>query len=339
MTTPSTLGGSPRATRDAHREGVTTEHHDWTLLKAGQLVSDQKVIVIDGETSVEEACETLIKNSISSVPIYDAEKKAHLGMFDYGDMITYLLVVLRKIEVPPEEQTFEVRDLIQKALAAEPVPVKLAADLSHKNPFYSVFEETTLLQAVETFAQGTHRVAVVSQNNELKGILSQSTIVSFLYKNIKSFPKLEALMQKPLSDFGLGNQSILSISADSRVLDALSMLAERKISSLAVVNATGGLVGNISLTDVKYVMKSYRHSMLWNTCFQFIQNVRFKEGIDDGQDKVPVFDIRRDSTLGFAVAKLMAVHAHRVWVTDEHNRACGLVSLTDVLRAFATQGS
>ncbi|KAG5458584.1 MAG: hypothetical protein BJ554DRAFT_1165, partial [Olpidium bornovanus] len=140
-----------------------------------------------------------------------------------------------------------------------------------------------------------------------------------------------------------------------------------------------------SLT-VCYVMKSDQHSMLWNTCFQFIQNVRFKEGIDDGRVKffysdkvwertrfrklrsgrfrrrpllvtdglrrdslrvlpracvthqVPVFDVRRDSTVGFGIAKLIAVHAHRVWVIDENNKPCGLVSLTDVLRMFATHG-
>ncbi|KAG5463743.1 MAG: hypothetical protein BJ554DRAFT_2667 [Olpidium bornovanus] len=37
---------SARKVSDAHREGVTTEHHDWTLLKCGLLVSDQHVIVM-----------------------------------------------------------------------------------------------------------------------------------------------------------------------------------------------------------------------------------------------------------------------------------------------------
>lgn len=42
-------------------------------------------------------------------------------------------------------------------------------------------------------------------------------------------------------------------------------------------------------------MKSYRHQLLWKTCFQFVSLVRTEQGIDDGQvnyilvsDAVPI---------------------------------------------------
>ena len=31
---------------DAHREGLTTETHDWTLIKVIELVADQKAIIM-----------------------------------------------------------------------------------------------------------------------------------------------------------------------------------------------------------------------------------------------------------------------------------------------------
>jgi CBS domain containing-hemolysin-like protein len=40
--------------------------------------------------------------------------------------------------------------------------------------------------------------------------------------------------------------------------------------------------------------------------------------------------------LGFTIAKLLATKAHRVWVVDEHQKAIGVVSLTDVIRVFAS---
>lgn len=49
-----------------------------------------------------------------------------------------------------------------------------------------------------------------------------------------------------------------------------------------------------------------------------------------------MFDVRLDTTLGFAVAKLLATKSHRVWVTDERERAIGVVSTTDVMRAIAS---
>lgn len=53
------------------------------------------------------------------------------------------------------------------------------------------------------------------------------------------------------------------------------------------------------------------------------------------QDRYPVFDVKLDTTLYQTVAKLIATKAHRLWVTDDRNRASGVVSLTDVLRAIA----
>jgi hypothetical protein len=43
--------GLPRSRRstsgdDVHREGLTTETHDWTLVKAIELVADQKVVMM-----------------------------------------------------------------------------------------------------------------------------------------------------------------------------------------------------------------------------------------------------------------------------------------------------
>jgi len=42
------LTGLPRSSspNKPHREGVTTESHDWTLVKAVDLVADQDVIVM-----------------------------------------------------------------------------------------------------------------------------------------------------------------------------------------------------------------------------------------------------------------------------------------------------
>jgi CBS-domain-containing membrane protein len=89
------------------------------------------------------------------------------------------------------------------------------------------------------------------------------------------------------------------------------------------------------MTDVKYVLRSYSHSLMWRTCQQFVNHVRSRQGLEDGQDKYPVFDVRLTSTLGYTIAKLVATKAHRLWVVDEKMCAIGLVSLTDVLFVLA----
>lgn len=104
-------------------------------------------------------------------------------------------------------------------------------------------------------------------------------------------------------------------------------------------------------------MKGYSHQLLWKTSFQFVSHIRTQQGITDGQvsfmiklymylepslnsklikDRLPVFDVRQETSLGFTIAKLLATKAHRVWVVDEHNQATGVVSLTDVIRTIAS---
>ncbi|KAF0553535.1 CBS-domain-containing protein [Gigaspora margarita] len=326
---------------DAHREGLTTETHDWTLVKAIDLVADQKVVVIDGEKPIEEACDILTRNNISSAPVYDASTKSYSGMFDWADVMTYLLIVLKKkdasqqLEKTDAELSAEFNDLVKLASHCQPVPVKLASDLSKKNPFYSVLPETSLLQVVELFGSGTHRVAVVDANGIIKGILTQSRVVNYFYQNVTKFPPIEQLFPKTLNELDIGKGFVISASSDSFVLDALTMMIKNGLSSIAIVDSEGMLLGNISMTDVKYVLRSYSHVLMWKTCQQFVSTVRSRQGLEDGQDRYPVFDARPTSTLGYTIAKLSATKAHRLWVVDERMRAVGVLSLTDVLLIFA----
>jgi len=200
-----------------------------------------------------------------------------------------------------------------------------------------VLPETSLFQVTELFGSGTHRVAVMDADNHLKGILTQSKVVSYLYKNAGKFPEIGKLFTKKVEELGIGQSDVISVNSDSFVLDALTIMKENSLSSTAVVNSDGVIFGNISMSDIKYILGSYRHSLLWRTCQQFISHVRSRQGMEDGQDRYPVFDVRLSSTLGHTVAKLTATRAHRVWVVNETMNAIGVVSMTDVLSIFARQ--
>ncbi|CAM0141588.1 cell separation during budding [Umbelopsis sp. WA50703] len=326
-----------------HREGLTTEAHDWTMIQAGTLIKGQKVITIDGSLPVEEACEILIKHNISSAPVYDSapsesttidHPKSFIGMFDYADLISYLLIVLRK-EIPPEdESTLEIKELVRRAMDGERVPVKLASDLSRKNPFCSVLPEATLVSILDEFACATHRVAVMQSNGNIMGILSQSRVIEHLYKNIRHFPDLHPLVNKSLRQLGLGEAPVVSVEADAIVLDALSLMNKHGVSSLAVIGPNNSLVGNVSMTDVKHIVRT-QQKLLWSTCFHFLSAIRINQGVVDGQDRHPVFEVKLDTSLLMTMGKLVATKAHRLWVTDESEAVIGLVSLTDILRAIS----
>lgn len=326
----------------AHREGITTSSADWTMVPASSLIHNQKVIEIDGNVSVEEACQVLVENNISSAPVFEGKENGHyIGMFDYGDVIAYILLVLHRKpgqkgnNDPIDPESFEIKDIVHRALQGQKVPVGMASDLSRKNPFYSILQEATLLSAVEIFACGTHRVSILKPDGKIEGILSQSTVVKYLFENRRQFPEIDQILDKTIRELKLGNEPVIGINESSSVLDALSLMSTHGVSSVAVLRGKT-VLGNISMTDVKHVMKGYSHRLLLKTCFQFVSHIRTQQGITDGQDRLPVFDVRQETSLGFTIAKLLATKAHRVWVVDEHNQATGVVSLTDVIRTIAS---
>ncbi|KAF9437171.1 cell separation during budding, partial [Entomortierella beljakovae] len=126
----------------------------------------------------------LLKNGITSAPVYDSSRNVYVGMFDYGDLMTYILLLLKKMDTPLEDQTMEMRDLIQRTSKNQNVPVKLASDLSGKDPFCTVLTETRLGAVVHDFGTGIHRVAVMGAEGNMKGILSQSSALDYLMRHV-----------------------------------------------------------------------------------------------------------------------------------------------------------
>ena len=141
--------------------GLGLEKSIWTETTCGSLVADQKVVTIDANLPVEAAAEVLVQNTVSSAPVYNKETKTFVGMFDYQDLVSYMLVLYKKNELKETEENVEMREIVRRAINSEPVSVKLVSDLSHRNPFYSVDDKTSLLEAMTVFGKGIQRVAVM----------------------------------------------------------------------------------------------------------------------------------------------------------------------------------
>lgn len=88
----------------------------------------------DGRASVEEACQVLVENNISSAPVFvDSHKGHYIGMFDYGDVIAYILLVLHRkpgqkgSDDTIDPESFEIKDIVHRALKGQKVPVGMAS--------------------------------------------------------------------------------------------------------------------------------------------------------------------------------------------------------------------
>lgn len=208
-------------------------------------------------------------------------------------------------------------------------------DLSHKNPFYSVMLESPLSAAIEILSadNGVHRLNVVNGDGRVKGILSQTDIVKFLISKQGLF---ENLFGATLNDLKIGCCPVVSVNAESSVLEALEKMSENFITSVAVVESDGTLIGNVSMADIRFVFQYGRYHRLWMTCSQFISMALNQKGLEhSGNDQFPFFDAHLTSTLSQVMKKIVATKVHRVWVTDPKNQhLIGLISLTDIIGLF-----
>lgn len=105
-------------------------------------------------------------------------------------------------------------------------------------------------------------------------------------------------------------------SADAPLADALTLMNDEGLSSVAVVDNGLNVVGNISTADVRLLISAASLPLLKNTCMHFISVILSERGVEKGRDSFPVFHVSPHSTLAHTVAKLVATQSHRMWVVE-----------------------
>ncbi|KAG2156889.1 uncharacterized protein EDB93DRAFT_1126230 [Suillus bovinus] len=153
--------------------------------------------------------------------------------------------------------------------------------------------------------------------------------------------------------------SIIAATSSSTVLDAMRLMSDCGVSSVAVVDdggggygagygSWGGLTGAVSVTDIgKLVVPSESNHILSAPLHQFVAQIKEPDGSTDGADRYPVYVALPTSTLLYAIQKLLATNSHRLFVIDPDfepssspgspmgGGLCGIVSVVDILSLFA----
>ncbi|KAF6010614.1 hypothetical protein HII12_002855 [Brettanomyces bruxellensis] len=298
---------------------------EWKDIPLSELVEKNKLIVVNDDISVEDAFKTLSTNGLTSVPVEHYKDDLNCLTFGYSDLNAYLLLVMKKIN--PESlryMNYEPREMIpemiHKAQRGDQVPVSFVIRLSTKNPFIKLSESDTLSTVVEILGNGVHRIAITN-HGKLTGILSQRRLTKFLWDNARRFPSMEPVLTSSLQSLNIGSPNPISIFGDQPLIEAFLKIHTYKVSSLAVIDRKFGLLGNISVTDVRLVSKSSRSDLLFKTCLHFISVILNSRGLENGQDSFPIFHVTSASSLARAMAKLVATRAHRLWIVKPDSPA------------------
>ncbi|KAI9680833.1 MAG: cell separation during budding [Caeruleum heppii] len=302
----------------AHAADPAFAGRDWKTIEVGELIDGSRVRFVELDTGVEAATNLLIESGAPVILIReDTKALSACGTFDYADLNAYLLLVVGLAQPEGESSISSFQELAKKAREGNKIPIKDVKDLGKKEPFVALPHTARLTKAVECFGSGVHRIIILKDGTtEVVGILSQLSLVKFLWENGKSFPTIDHLYPYPLKDLSIGSHQVIAINGDQPLTHALELMNNEGLTSLAVIDNQMNVVGNISTVDVKHLTRSSSLPLLQSSCIHFISVILSDRGMNDGKDSFPVFYVDPYSTLAHTVAKLVATRSHRMWVVD-----------------------
>eukprot|EP00188_Purpureofilum_apyrenoidigerum_P005244 Plantae.Rhodophyta-Purpureofilum_apyrenoidigerum.ctg6663.p1 GENE.Plantae.Rhodophyta-Purpureofilum_apyrenoidigerum.ctg6663~~Plantae.Rhodophyta-Purpureofilum_apyrenoidigerum.ctg6663.p1 ORF type:complete len:319 (-),score=46.53 Plantae.Rhodophyta-Purpureofilum_apyrenoidigerum.ctg6663:64-1020(-) len=297
----------------------------WTSRTCGDLVAKQKAITISGGTSVEAACEILLKNNILSAPVRHEATNELIGIFTYRTLLESLLVRFPRVKHPQTELVMS--DMLHAV--GPDVPV---SSIVKPESMSRVKPDDTLVPAVDQFGKRVHRTAVVSGIDTFHGMLSQGMLLKFL---LSKEAQVRDVMSRSLKDLGMVKGTVVAVPQNRLVIDAVELLIEKNISSIAITNNQKAIVGNLSLADIKYILRRRHYHMFWLDVERFLGHVKREEAFtadNMARDSYPVFTIHANKSLMNAAERMSALRTHRLWIIGNDFIPRGVISITDIMR-------
>jgi len=289
----------------------------------------QKIISIPNNSTLTEAIHILSVNNILSAPVEDIQakdpKERFIGFLDMMDILGYILKLYSE-EKETDIGTLHVwcRDIHKLSFKGKEFAhhnVKDCINFSESNPFLSVDGDSLLPKLLYILHKGVHRAAVVNHANEIQHIVSQTNVVGFLARKINHFGNMASI---PIEGMNLGQHTrIITITSEARAINAFYQMWTNNVSSIGVVDKSGSLLANLSISDLRG-LKQENFQVLLLPVLEFIE-VFVKDKV------IPPITVTFQSTFEYVLLKLAATHSHRVWVVDNNNRPVGIISLTDII--------
>ncbi|KAF8190413.1 hypothetical protein K438DRAFT_1676281 [Mycena galopus ATCC 62051] len=328
---------------------------DWRDVLAKDLI-DSRIVEVDGETSVEDACEKLLSENILCLAVKAAEitQEPYLGLFDWGDVNAFLTLAATRHTLLRDDLLDNPRaQAIVSAARAGHVPIRLVSNLSEKNPLETLPDTASIISLLEIFSRGAHRVVIRSSDpssGPFLGIVSDRRLLTWFAE----YKPAAAFLETPLHSLSLPSlhlfSAVVTATSSSSVLDAMRLMSEEGVSSVAVLDDEAhALLSAVSVTDIgRIVVPSQSKHILSTPLQQFITLVKAPHGSTDGADRYPVYAVSTTSLLSYTIQKLLATNSHRLFITRDttgsaspifassaHIPLTGIVSIVDILSLFA----
>jgi CBS-domain-containing membrane protein len=183
--------------------------------------------------------------------------------------------------------------------------------------------------AAHVLAAGAHAVPIVDLDGAIVRVVTQADVVRFLAANMDAVPAAHGLS---LGDLGLdtsGRARLVVAKFDERVMDVFQRMRHSNSGAVPVVDSTGCMTANLSMTDAKAVAKQASIRLLELPVSAFLTEISTATDI-----KSPSIYCRPTDTLSSCITTLAATRIHQVYFVDEAARPTAVLRVSDVLRTL-----
>eukprot|EP00877_Chromochloris_zofingiensis_P010625 jgi/Chrzof1/5816/Cz16g16260.t1 len=354
----------------------------------------QHVTILKDTATVEQALKTLASRRILSAPVISAAGESHqplgahwpqeqalqgnnsiLGFIDIRDILSSFLRELEGSDLENMKMLQRLRVLEDKGQSFSTSAIKDLkvfggdGDFFHTSQSKASLKEVIMYGLLNPKERGmhggrhindiVHRVAVYDSDFKITNIISQTDIVRFLYLNRQL---LCALGERTVEQLGWSSKHVVSVAPDLSAIEAMSLMNDKQISAVAVVDGMNKIIGNFSISEMRTIMAEHFGALALPVGeflalehgTEFVGYTRIQEdevihtaghkfvtdrvartrprtpGEEVGQSLVLA---HKDMTFKDVTERIVSHRIHRVYVIDEQEKPCGVVTCTDVLRA------
>eukprot|EP01116_Phalansterium_solitarium_P025671 TRINITY_DN9934_c0_g1_i1.p1 TRINITY_DN9934_c0_g1~~TRINITY_DN9934_c0_g1_i1.p1 ORF type:complete len:277 (+),score=64.76 TRINITY_DN9934_c0_g1_i1:85-915(+) len=205
---------------------------------------------ISAISELPEAFKALTTNHILAMPVVDEEGRA-VSVLSAMTLVHHFMNVFTEGYIRgmtrAKNNTFDVYSMRAAQHTVPDEKVRHINELGMLDPMHTLPETATMLDALrEMVAHQGHRVVILDEARKPVNMLTQFQMVEFIANMLDLVPAAATTVK----DILVGSNPVVTVSEDSIAYDAFKSMVTQKVSSVAVVDSAGQLVGNISSTDI-----------------------------------------------------------------------------------------
>jgi len=278
------------------------------------LITEKKDLVsVESTTTQKDVIDLLAKRNFTSVPV--KTKDSFVGIVSVYD-IFYALLLDSKFNT---KETITKEILLSAWEDTSKRPISHAI-ISQESASFLVFDhKENLYQVLDAFSQGYHRVLVNTASGAIR-FLSQSDVVVYLNKVLDRLGSVIKYQAKAISK---ADGKVKTVTPTQTALSAFRELFIANVPAAPVIDTSGLIVGNLSVSDLRGV----DGESIVDVLLPVEDFLKKRQG---GKLRLPVV-IAADEILSNIISLVVKDHVHRVWIVAGDMKPLGVISLTDIL--------